>query len=250
MRDATTLLVAFLIMPHLTQAQCRATTFRKPLRGHRCITENYTTITGVPQHLCTHACMRTNCSLINYNHEKHYCQLSHEACQNVVEDPEFTVTVVTLDTCLSVTVSPCIEWVSIADVMGSKEVQCDPNSSMYQMGRLVLQQQILVGKFRRDYADVWKDGARYYDANVTEVMQLDPGCTANWVPYTPGDPFPTGTVIGGHLGDPCAGTPIIRGLTSDGDTYRCGYYNAETKLGYLVFRNPETTTAMYILVRT
>ena len=160
---------------------------------------------------------------------------------------EFTITAVTLGKCLSVTVSTCIQWVPIADVMGSKEVQCDPNSSTYQMGRLVLQQQILVGKFFRDYVERWKDGARYYDADVTEIMQLDPGCSANWVPYTPGDPFPAGT---GHLGDPCAGTPIIRGLTSDGVTYRCGYYNAETQLGYLVFSNPETTTAMYNLVIT
>ena len=250
MRDPTTLLVAFLIMPVLTQAQCQTTTFRKPLRGHRCITENYTTITDVSQHLCTHACMRKNCSLTNYNHEKHYCQLSHDSCHDMVEDPEFTVTAITLGKCLSVTVNPCIKWVPIADVVDSKEVQCDPNSSLYQMGRLVLLQQILVGKFMRDYAEVWKNGARYYDATVTEIMQLESGCSANWVPFTPGDSLPAGTVIGGHLGDPCAGTPIIRGLTSDGVRYRCGYYNADTQLGYIVFHGPEATTEMYILVLT
>ena len=74
----------FLMMPSMAQDQCRVVTFQEPWRGYRCVTENYTTISQVPQHLCTHICMQTNCGLINYNHEKSYCQSGLEDCKKMI----------------------------------------------------------------------------------------------------------------------------------------------------------------------
>ena len=239
----------FMMMPSMAHDQCRVVTFQEPWRRYRCITENYTTISQVPHHLCTHVCMQKNCSFINYNHEKSYCQLGLEDCQKIILDPEFIVTVTSFPPlCLPVTVSPCIQWVPVEESMDDKNILCDPMSSAYRIGRLVLRTDILVGKFKSQHTTAWKDGISYHNANETEVFQLQPGCSANWVAYIPGKPFPAGTVIGGYLGDPCTGTPIIRGLTSSGNKYRCGYYNSNTQLGYMVYNGPKVATVIDILV--
>ena len=235
-----------LIMPNMAQNQCRIVAFQKPPRGYRCVTENYTTITQVPKRLCTHACMQKNCSVINYNHDKYYCQIGFEGCKMLIVDPEFTASSFP-PVCLPVTVSPCIQWVPVTEVQDDKAIRCE-HFSPYRVGRLVLQTDILVGKFASTETEAWKEEAYYSNANETEVMQLQPGCSANWVAYTPGDPFPPGTVIGGYLGDPCTGTPVIRGLISDGDSYRCGYYNSGTRLGYMIVTGPEVATEMDVLV--
>ena len=197
--------------------------------------------------MCTHACMQRDCSIVNYNHQKDDCQLSLESCEEVEVEPDFTVT---YRTCLPVTINHCIQWVSVANVLNGTGIACDPNSS-YQVGRLVLQDDILVGEIHNvylQYTEAWRDGTHYYNADETEVLQLQPGCSAHWMPYIPGDPFPDRTVIGGYLGKRCKGIPIIRGLTSDGVKYRCGYYNSETQLGYMVYISPEIATEMDILV--
>ena len=235
--------VVFLIMPATAQDRCRALTFQKPRRGSRCIMEGpTTTLTEVPHHLCTHACMKQNCSLINYNHQKRHCQLGFDDCVRMEVDAEFIVTALQFP-CLSVTVSPCIQWVPVANVDDDKDIVC---SSSYRVGRLVLQEGILVGKFMSRNVEVWKDGSTYSTASKAEVLLLQSGCSTTWVSYTAGDPLPTGSVIGGFVGDPCKGTPIMRGGTGD----RCGYYNTETQLGYVVTSSnaAKSTTEMDILV--
>ena len=231
---AAALFTTFLIIPGLAQEQCRAVAFQKPRRGYRCVIENYATIPQVPQHLCTHICMQKNCSFINFQHEKSYCQMSFGGCQKVIVDAEVTVTAVSFPPeCLPITISSCIQWVPIAEISVDKVIPCDPTSPRYRITRSVFRKDILVGKFHRGCIEVWKNGGSYCKSDGAEVLQLQLVCSANWVAYTPGDPFPAGTVIGGYLGDPFAGTPIIRGLTNERNVYRCGYYSSDTQLGRL-----------------
>ena len=239
----------FWIIPTMAQEQCHDLIFQEPKKGYRCITNKYTAITDVPHHLCTHACMQRNCNLINYNHEKHYCQLSSGDCL-AETNAAFIVTVLRFHKCLPVTVSPCIQWVPVADVVADRNIQCAPNDTAYQLGRLSYQGSIMLGKYSDSTAWVWINGAAY-DSTVVddlEILQLQPGCSAKWVPYSPGELFPARAVIGGYLGDACFGTPIIRGLTINGKTYRCGYYNIKTQLGYMVYFQAEVATEMDILV--
>ena len=155
-------------------------TFQEPWIGYRCVTESYTTISQVSQHMCTHVCIQKNCSFINYNHEKSYCQLGLEDCQKMILDPEFTVTVTSFPPlCLPVIMSPCIQWVPIAEVMDGKDIPCDLKSSTFRVGRLVLRTDIVVGKFRSQHTNAWKDGVQYHNANEAEVFQLQPGLRLN-----------------------------------------------------------------------
>ena len=146
----------FMMMPSMAQDQCRVVTFQEPRREYLCLTENYTTISQVPHHLCTHVCMQKNCSFINYNHEKSYCQLGLKDCKKIILNPEFTVTVTSFPPlCLPVIMSPCIQWVPIAEVMDGKDIPCDLKSSTFRVGRLVLRTDIVVGKFRSQHTNAW-----------------------------------------------------------------------------------------------
>ena len=86
--------------------------------------------------------------------------------------------------------------------------------------------------------DIQKFGSCYNNASETEVLQLQPGCSANWIPYTPGDLFPPEIVIGGYLGDPCFGTPIIHGLTSRGRDCRWMLRHSWTTWCMVVLKSP------------
>ena len=110
----------------------------------------------------------------------------------------------------------------------------------------MLQTDILVGKYGNR---IWvsKNGALFSATNGEEILQLKPWCSASWVRYVPGDPIPTGAVVGGYVGDPSFETYIISGVANDGRK-RCGYYNPETKLGYITAVVAEVTTDMDILV--
>ena len=83
--------------------QCRLVNTHEPQTGHRCVTasESYIIIPNVPSHLCSHICMqRGSCNVINYNHEKGYCQLMSEKCRKIIKDPDFDFMVVD-DMCIS-----------------------------------------------------------------------------------------------------------------------------------------------------
>ena len=170
--------------------------------------------------------------------------MSSEACQKTEKNSEFTVTTITFP-CLSVTVSPCLRWVPVAEVLDNTLIVFHENKRNRLksfFARIKHQSDILVGKLA-----VWQNGAIYESNEDIEVLQVMPNCSVTWMPYTPGDPIPHYAVIGGRLGDPYSGTPIINGVTRRGDR-RCGYYNPETQLGYIIYVTRTTTTRMDILV--
>ena len=229
--------------------QCRAATFQKPRQGQRCVTasKNYTIVANIPVHICTHMCMQhPNCSVINYNHAHHYCQLTSEECDHIEEDAEFMVTAMNFPKCTSTTESPCLRWEPAGADVTTFRVRC---SSGEYVGRLVFPTDILVGWYYNSVA-VWRNGASHWSTTGAEVLQLYPNCSSSWEPYTPGDPIPTNAVLGGYLGDPCSVTPIIDGTVMSSNTggKRCGYYNPKTRLGYIVYEGAEVTSEMSILV--
>ena len=138
-----------------------------------------------------------------------------------------------------------LRWEPAGADIGSLSVKC---SSGDYVGRLVFPTDILVGQFYH-YVVVWRNGSSYVSTAGAEVLQLYPHCSSSWEPYTPGDPIPANAVVGGYLGDPCSGTPIIDGIVmSSRRRKRCGYYNPQNRLGYMVFEGAEVTSEMNILV--
>ena len=212
------LIVAVLVIPAIAE-KCRAGMFQEPKSGYRCITESCATITKIPQDLCTHACMQRNCSVINYNHEKHYCQLISGSSQSWF--------------------SSRLQWIPAYNGFLLKKLWT------ISVSNVSLMKHTSVGWCFREIfwlinwaLDIQQFGSSYSDASETKVLQLQPGCSANWIPYTPGDLFPPGIVIGGYLGDPCFGTPIIHGLTSRGRDCRWMLRHSCTTWCMVVLKSP------------
>ena len=229
--------MAVAVIQTIAAKQCQSANTSTARTGHRCVTasEQYTAITNVPSHLCTHICMRQgNCSVINYNHEKRYYQLTSEDCQELIKDSEFTVT----------SFSCWAEWVPVAKAMDKFRVPCAKNSE-YSVGRVVVQADILVGTHTRwtTYTHVSKNGTRV-SSRKGEVLQMQPWCSVHWTPYIPGNTIPVGAVVGGYLGNPSNTTYVISGKGKRS----CGYYNPDTQLGYIVFPWSKIATNMDILV--
>ena len=257
------ILVVALVTTEATtvRQQCRSVTFHKTKQGYRCTTasEIYVIVANIPDHICTHTCMqRQNCSVINYNHVYRYCQLTWEECSGLVVDSDFMVTAMSYPQlmvtespwfpCFSVTTSHCVRWVTPAHFDGNKGIK---GSSGSYVGRVVLPTNVLVGQFYAYSAStrVSRNGTSYESASEAEALHLHPDCSSSWVSYTPGDPIPDNAVIGGYLEDPCLGTPVIDGIVpNSGGDKRCGYYNPQTQLGYMVYEGAAVATEMDILL--
>ena len=181
---------------------------------------------------------RGNCSVVNYNHVKHYCKLTYEDCVKIVEDSEFTVIAFS-----------CLHWVPAAEVVDDLRIQCEAPDNPFA-SRLAIQADILMGSYfnslRRTY--IWKnDTTGYFCAANGEILLILPWCSASWVPFVTGDPIPVGAAVDGYLSYPSVETYVITGPKHE--MYkRCGYYNPDTKLGYAPFTQEKVITEMIILV--
>ena len=232
-------IVVAAVIHTVADEQCWSVNTQEPKPGHRCVTasESYTTTLNVPLHLCTHMCLqRGNCSVINYNHVRHYCQLTSDYCQKIVKDSDFTVTNIS-----------CLQWVAgDENIVDHMHITCGPMSP-HLVSRLVYESDIRVGMWHRSgFTDVWKNGTNnvwYRSHTNIELLQIMPWCTAKWVPFIPGGPILPGAIVGGHLGDPPVETYIIYAHRR-----LCGYYNPVTRLGYVPYKQPVAATNMKILV--
>ena len=81
-------------------------------------------------------------------------------------------------------------------------------------------------------------------------LDVQPGCTVTWVPFTGGDPLPEGTVEGGFL--------VVDGTIQHlyiasvmPASYTCavyGYYNPSTGLGYAEYMGAHIFTSMNLMI--
>ena len=157
----------------------------------------------------------------------------------IVKDPDVTVTEFS-----------CLQWVSgDENVVADKLVTCATTSFLF-VARLEGESDILVGSSDMAYIKIWKNVTenQYTEYNSGKVLQIQRWCSANWIPFVPGNPVPASAVVGGCLGDEhSVKTYVISGSTDTSYT-PCGYYNPDTKLGYVPYNEPEMITNMNILV--
>ena len=71
------------------------------------------------------------------------------------------------------------------------------------------------------------------------------GCPLFWVPYTGGDPLPSGAVVGGYLTD---GTATYVARTYFLSDVPNGYHNTETEKIYYASEGAKISSTMEILV--
>ena len=73
----------------------------------------------------------------------------------------------------------------------------------------------------------------HHQNGVKELIQVDPGCPAFWVPFTAGTYLPDEAVKGGYLADSSTDLYVIRALQGDDGMTMFGYYKPEAAVGYV-----------------
>ena len=184
-------IMAVAVIHVVANNQCRSVNTQEQQTGHRCVTasESYTAILNVPSHLCTHLCIQHGeCSVINYNHEIHYCLLTSEHCRQIVEDSNYTVTDFSY-----------LQWVA-----GGANVMDDYEYSILHINAAFLEQTGVWIKYSggkllevKQLYNFWENATRNQDFSTTnrDVLQMMPWCSADWVPFVTGDPIPDCAVV-------------------------------------------------------
>ena len=80
---------------------------------------------------------------------------------------------------------------------------------------------------------------------VVEVLNTIAGCPLFWVPYTGGDPLPSGAVVGGYIADV---TPTYVARKQYSTNLACGYYNTECEMIHYESSGARTSSTMELLV--
>ena len=161
-------------------------------------------------HVCAHICMQhQNCSVINFT--------------------------------TMFTESSCLRCVPIEIAHKNFNVPCSHHTFF---GKLVLPTDIPVGSYLPSdfYIEVWNNGP--HSTGGKEALQIQSGCSTNWVHYIRSDPIPANALLGGYLGNPSIGTPII----TESNHGNCGYYNVQEQRGYTNEGEISTSVSMHILV--
>ena len=139
------------------------------------------------------------------------------------------------------TESSCLRCVPIENAHNNFNVPCSHHTFF---GKLVLPTDIPVGSyFPSDfYIEVWNNGS--HSTGGKEALQIQAGCSTDWVHYTRGDPIPANALLGGYLGNPSIRTSII----TESNHGNCGYHNVQAQRGYTSEGEISTSVSLYILV--
>ena len=198
---------------------CRQKFGHGPLVGFRCVTETETYIRiTTRRHICIHQCISTyNCTIANYNIVNDTCFLSMDTCRLLQPDPGFYTNTFTLEQ----HTHRCIRWISSSEADASltlvtQECYSWRGIQPCYLGRLRDSNNILPGKYQaHDQKIISVLNDRGYMNGVKELMQVDPGCPAFWVPFTAGTDLYDKAVKGGYLADSSTDLYVMRTLQGE-----------------------------------
>ena len=150
-------------------------------------------------HLCTYRCMMLpGCVLINYI-RGNICLLSNDVCREYMADEEFVVTYYgSKDT-------SCVKWNSNtiharATTVAVTGCSLQPQYGTCLVGRLVRPPNTVPGNYYEhdEIISAHWDGTQSW-VGEKEILNVQDGCQATWMPLTSGDIIPTDGVVGGYL---------------------------------------------------
>ena len=157
-----------------------------------------------------------------------------DTCRLLQPDPGFYTNTFTLEQ----HTPRCIRWISSSEADASltlvtQECYSWGGIQPCYLGRLRDSNNILPGKYQaHDQKIISVLNDRGYMNGVKELMQVDPGCPAFWVPFTAGTDLHDKAVKGGYLADSSTDLYVMRTLQGDGLSM-FGYYNPAAAVGYV-----------------
>ena len=232
-----------------TSKKCHPASPMRIFPGHQCLVQYriYTNITRLHLYSCQYDCMvRPWCAVINENVVNNYCLLSNGPCMGLVPDGNFHG----IDIKKS-NREQCLVWEPNREASNPAKMDntCINNGVPCIVGRSYEQSSLLPGNYAKNgvYSLFNGTGKGYATGQSLDVQ---PGCTVTWVPFTGGDPLPEGTVEGGFL--------VVDGTIQHlyiasvmPASYTCavyGYYNPSTGLGYAEYMGAHIFTSMNLMI--
>ena len=233
---------------------CTNPFIKEPIYGYYCPTDTKTIqLFHVPHYICTHYCVSVlQGAVLSYHVNKGLCLIHKERCNLMVQDTEQMFSTVMLHW---QSIEQCISWLpceeSIPD--GERFVRMDSGNSFAV--RLHYNNEILPGRF--DSVKVKTvtllDGAsiiRLYPDSTMEFLVVSGTCNIAWVPYISGNQMPPKAVVGGQRAN---GQPLfVASLWTTGiemkSKYGYGYYDPESRLGYVALSEPRTNSSVDLLI--
>ena len=211
----------------------------RPLYGLRCVSNVTAERRQAAHPQCVWRCLRMKtCRYINYNSAEGQCELGLGQCESL--QPATGVRVNTFGPPRH----DCIHWGSVQEP-GWVALR----GTVGHAARIVSGEVMLIGIFFPRTGQFWANkqntgiGPVYQDI---QLMYKDATCPSPWMPYTAGEPLPSGAVPGGHLADGSA-TYVARIMDSN-ELLVFGYYNPKSAAAYYKSGGTHTTNSMDILV--
>ena len=232
-------------------SNCNVLSNIQVIPGYRCFADRqiYSNITPTHHYSCRHNCITNkHCSYVQHHVVKNYCLVSNGPCLWLQPGTDYNVTVIRKKS-----VDECVEWVPRADVFNAARAHdaCISWGMENRVGRINIQSNILLGSGvgDSDLVNTVLNGA-YVSSQASGWLDVQPGCKVSWIPFTGGDPIPTGAVQGGHLYNSGTPQPIyVMGAVKKGSSCTIyGYYDPGTGRGYFEYWGVNECTEMYLMI--
>ena len=244
-----TILYLVLSLPSLTllAVACETRYRKQPLYGHHCISSSDVVVLQADHTECQWRCLRTqDCSYINYNTDRDQCEIGLGQCESLAPANGIMVSVYWQPRDI------CLHWGSYQEPgrVAVGEAGLSPPS---YAGRAKIGEAMVLGKFLAYSGGlhIWVNNqgtmtsVNHGSGNIVEVLTTVSGCPLFWVPYTGGDPLPSGAVVGGYLTNGKATYVARKHYSTD---VAGGYYNTESELVYFASGAARTSGTMEVLV--
>ena len=233
------ILIIYSVYFHSNACQIRHA--NKPLAALRCVTSTTTEIRQIARPQCVWRCLRMKtCRYINYNFDSGHCELGFSECETLQPTPGVMVTV------FGPPRHGCLHWGSSQE---SGFVPVEARDGVIYVARTLISDDVIIGNLFTNNGELWanRDGVRIGPITGTdvEILTKDEACHLPWMPYTAGEPFPFGAVMGGRLAD---GSVIYVAKINNRDYSFFGYYHPISVLAYYERSGAQTTTSMDLLV--
>ena len=183
--------------------QCFSRYITRPINGYYNHQSIDTLFKYIDFQQCIGACISNKtCWTLSYNHSGEVCALEKEPCVTANKNNDFSMMI------LRSTPFPlCLGWMSFNDTYGSikgfpkraVKIRIKKNR-MAAMARLVSTNRLLTGRStsKRHKAYLMDSQGNFENlSNGYEIILVGGNCSTAWVPYTAGDPIPTGAVVAG-----------------------------------------------------
>ena len=185
-------------------SQCLSLYITRAIDSYHCQSSSFMSISNIRFQQCTRACLiNSTCWTLSYNHSGHVCVLGDEACMTANNSNDFSMMIIRTDSS-----QRCLEWMPFNMTYGvnygypKRAIKAGMGQDKVStVARRVTSDGLQIGKspsFRYKAYVLDSRQNRHAIDYGDEILLVGNSCSTAWVPFTAGDPSPTGVVLVGE----------------------------------------------------